>query len=367
MISRTHYELPLAGADAVKFDALAGVVDWKLLARARPRPCKADRIALIAPPNLDRLDGPLFHLRLPLATARVIARWHPDVIVTQDPYIGVAALLARRLALAPVPVVVEVHGDWRTATRLYGNRARRLLAPLADRLAAIALRRADAVRATSPYTANLARTAGATVSAIFPAHLDLDPFTATGPTPLPATPLALFVGVLERYKNVDGLLTAWQRVTERLPEARLRIVGTGALSTLVAGACRRIPTIEHVPSLPHEEIAHALDQATCLVLPSRSEGMGRTIIEAFARGRPVIAGNVGGIPDLVREGQNGLLVDPNDPNTLAKVLVALLSDQALAARLATNAHACFNALQLKPDQFAQSFGSFIGQTLSGNT
>jgi glycosyltransferase involved in cell wall biosynthesis len=367
LISRTHYELPLAGPDAVKFDALGRVVDWILLARARPSRGETQRIVLLGPPSLHRLVGPLFHLRLPLATARVIARRHPDIIVAQDPYIGIAALLARRLTRARLPVVVEVHGDWRTATRLYGTRARRLLAPLADRLAMIALLRADAVRAASPYTADLVRAAGARVSAIFPAHLDLDPFTASPPTPLPATPQALFVGVLERYKNVDGLLTAWQQVTERLPEARLRIVGRGTLSRLVNHTCQRIPTIEHVPWLPHEEIASALDEATCLVLPSRSEGMGRTIIEALARGRPVIASNVGGIPDLVVDGENGLLVDPNDPKTLAKVLVGLLSNHALAARLATNAYARFNALQLEPDQFAQSFGTLIGQTLSGAT
>ena len=70
-----------------------------------------------------------------------------------------------------------------------------------------------------------------------------------------------------------------------------------------------------------------------LVLPSRSEGLGRVVIEAFARGRGVVASRVGGIPDLVRDGVEGLLVDPLDDERSPTRSSSVLSDRALAERL----------------------------------
>ena len=72
------------------------------------------------------------------------------------------------------------------------------------------------------------------------------------------------------------------------------------------------------------------------MLPSRSEGLGRVLIEAFCRGRPVVAMRVGGIRDLVEDGVNGLLVEPTT-EALADALVRVLADRALAARLGAGA------------------------------
>ena len=80
-----------------------------------------------------------------------------------------------------------------------------------------------------------------------------------------------------------------------------------------------------------------LDESTVLALPSASEGLGRVVIEAFARGRPVVGSDVGGIPDLVRPERNGLLVPPGDPEQLADALTRVLRDRSLAERLARGA------------------------------
>ena len=81
----------------------------------------------------------------------------------------------------------------------------------------------------------------------------------------------------------------------------------------------------------------ALDDAWCLLLPSRSEGTPRVILEALCRGRAVIGGRVGGIPDAVRDAENGFLVEPADVAGIADALVRLLSDRALAERLGAQA------------------------------
>jgi glycosyltransferase involved in cell wall biosynthesis len=149
--------------------------------------------------------------------------------------------------------------------------------------------------------------------------MDFDSFLQEAPKPLPSNPQALFVGVLERYKNVDGLAEAWRLAAPRVPDARLRIVGSGTLQPVVEELVRDLPLqTGWTERLTPSEVARALDDSTLLVLPSRSEGMGRVIVEAFCRGRPVVASRVGGIPDLVQDEGNGLLVEVGDTHALAR-------------------------------------------------
>ena len=134
-------------------------------------------------------------------------------------------------------MIADVHGDFRAPTRLYGSRLRGLLSVVADRTATTALRRADGIRTVTAYTTALVRELGLEPADEFPAYMDFESFLQTPPAQLPDRPQALFVGVLERYKNVDGLVKAWRAAAPRLPEARLRIVGDGPLRPLVERLC----------------------------------------------------------------------------------------------------------------------------------
>jgi glycosyltransferase involved in cell wall biosynthesis len=109
--------------------------------------------------------------------------------------------------------------------------------------------------------------------------------------------------------------------------------------------------------LTQQEVARALDEATCLVLPSRSEGLGRVIIEAFLRGRPVVAMRVGGIRDVVEDGLNGILVDSDDE--LADALVRVLGDRRLAERLGAAARASAERWIATPELFAQRLADLV--------
>ena len=162
--------------------------------------------------RLPVLDGAAFYATLPFRLASELRRFEPDAITTQSPYEAIAVVGGRALARRRPALIVELHGDWRTFPRLYGSPLRRALAPLTDRLAPWALRRADAVRTLSAYTTGLAREVGVEPAAEFIAFTDLEAFTETPPAPLPDVPEALFVGVLERYKNVENLAAAWRLV-----------------------------------------------------------------------------------------------------------------------------------------------------------
>jgi 2-deoxystreptamine N-acetyl-D-glucosaminyltransferase/2-deoxystreptamine glucosyltransferase len=237
-----------------------------------------------------------------------------------------------------------------------------LLTPLADRVSSAALRRADAVRTVSPYTSALVREAGVQPAAEFPAFMDLDPFLVPL-RPLPERPTALFVGVLERYKNVDGLAEIWRRAAPRVPGATLHIVGCGTLDGVVEGLVHSFPSqTTRSQKLRTEEVVTAMDDATLLLLPSRSEGMGRVVVEALLRGRPVVASRVGGIPDLVEHGVNGLLFDPEDHAGFAGALARLLSDPVEAERLASAARSAGERLVASPADYAASVRELVEST-----
>jgi len=310
--------------------------------------------------ELPLVAGPVFYATLPARIARSLRRFQPNAVIAQGLHETAAALAARRLVRADAAVIADVHGDYRAPTRLYGSRLRSLLNPAADHVAELALRRADGVRTVTAYTTELVRGLGVEPTDEFPAYMDFATFQQSPPVALPGRPQALFVGVLERYKNVDGLADAWRLAAARVPEASLRLVGTGALQPVVERLVRDLPEqTAWTPSLAQPQVATALDESTCLVLPSRSEGMGRVVIEAFCRGRGVIGSRVGGIPDLVEDGVNGLLVDPGDSEALAAALVRVLSDRALAERLGRNAHASADLWTISPEEFASRLRALV--------
>src|SRR5205085_11336467 len=106
--------------------------------------------------------------------ARELREFGPHVVVAESPYEAVAAELARRRTRSREKLVVEVHGDWHTSTRLYGSRVRSAVAPLGDVIAGWAVRSADAHRAVSGFTASLVeRATGREPAGVFTTYSDL--------------------------------------------------------------------------------------------------------------------------------------------------------------------------------------------------
>jgi len=344
LVGRTRYGWPVPPD---KFDALRGELDIRVLGTSADGTAHGDSTFTLVP-RLPVLDGLLFWLLLPGRISRLVREFRPDAIVCQTAYEGAAALLARRIARVPARVVVEVHGDWRTATRLYGSPARRAVSRVADAVAAAAIRRADRVRTVSPFTASLVRELGVEPTADFPAYMDLESFTRP-PVPLPENPVALFVGVLEPYKNIDGLATAWRKANL---DADLRIVGKGSREQVV-----RELGVRWDRELAHDQVADALDDAWVLVLPSRSEGMGRVLVEAFLRGRGVVGSRAGSIPNLVEDGVSGLLVGSTDE--LADALARVLSDRELAERLGRAARDAAAPWLQSPAEYARRMRELV--------
>jgi glycosyltransferase involved in cell wall biosynthesis len=342
-VGRTRYRLPLPESLARKWDALSERMDVRVLASGSGRD---PRFHLIAPRHL---DGPRFYGSLPFEVMRELRTFHPDVIVAESPYEGVAAELARWRLRSRAKLVVEVHGDWHVSTRLYGSRLRATLGPIGDRVAGWAVRSADAQRTVSEFTASLVRATGREPAGIFTTYSDLGAFGAPV-VPVPSEPRALFVGVLERYKNIDVLAAAWRIVASRQPDARLHLVGMGAQTGVAISLAREGVRWER--RLEPAAVAAALDASRALLLPSASEGLPRVAIESFLRGRAVVGASAGGIPDIVEHERNGLLVAPGDARGLADAIERMLFEPGLAERLGAAAHADATAWVTTPDEYA---------------
>jgi glycosyltransferase involved in cell wall biosynthesis len=364
LVARERYRLPLSEPLQRKFDALGEHFQLRVLASAADRAQPADeRFTLVRP--LPALDGPAFYAALPARAARALRAFRPDAVLVQGTHETAAVLLARRLARVDVPVILDLHGNWRAATRLYGSPLRRLLDPAGDALSRRAVSGADAIRTLSDFTTQLVRDLGRDSTAVFPAYVELASFLDPAPLPLPERPAALFVGVLERYKNVDGLVAAWRRAAARVPEAILHLVGRGRETRRIERLVAELPSrTTYTPQLTAPEVASALDASWALVLPSRSEGLPRVVIEAFCRGRGVVGSRAGGIPDLVEEGRNGLLVEVGDVDGLAEALVRTLSDRGLAERLGAQARADAPRWISTPEEFAARMAELVRQARS---
>ncbi len=367
-IGRMRYHLPLPVWLAKKWDAVERELDFRVVAAATADSAPSDsRFRLTQPFHPQRLDGLSFYLRLPFRVRRQIRDFRPEAIFASDPILGAAALVGRALSGRRPRVIVEVHGDWRTFARAYGSPSRRVIAPLLDIVAGRAVRHADATRAVSTYTSRLIEEVrGVAPSAVFTAFSDLSAFTERPPAPLPVRPTVVFVGSLERYKNIEGLADAWRLIAAELPAASLVIVGSGSQQCVVKRLVADFPgRVEHHEWLDPGAVSDSLDDATVLVLPSWPEGLGRVIIESFARGRAVVATDAGGIPDLVTHEVEGLLVPPADPITLAAALARVLGDRELAERMGAAARARYAHWHSTPEELAREMRALVDATIAG--
>lgn len=366
-VSRERFRLPLDGAQKRKWDAVTSVVDARVLAAAPEGwPTRDERFHLVGPVRPRPLDGALYYLLLPWRIARELRDFRPDAALVQGVHETVAFLIARRLARSGAQVILDVQGDWHETTRLYGSPLRRLLSPVNDALAPFAVRGADAVRTVSTQTTGLVTALGVQPAAIFPSYVDAEAFLARRPVPLPAAPRAVFVGVLERYKAFDSLVEAWRRAAPQVPGAVLRLVGDGTMRDRAARLVADLPAqTEWSRRLTAEEVSAAMDASWLVALPSRSEGLPRVALEAACRGRAIVGGNRAGIPDVVHDDVNGLLVDPDDVDGLAAALVRILSDRAYAARLGAAARETGEEWGVTPEAYAAKVLALVREVVPG--
>ncbi len=148
------------------------------------------------------------------------------------------------------------------------------------------------------------------------------------------------VSRLEEIKGMDLVVPAFKLVHEKNLDIRLLIVGDGSLRSMMeqqANDAGLSTEVEFVGRQPQERLQDYYDKIDILLIPSRSEGFGLTAIEGMARGCVVVASNVGGLPEVVKDGISGLLHIPENLGDIAEKILSLLYDKTLAERLSGGA------------------------------
>jgi len=181
--------------------------------------------------------------------------------------------------------------------------------------------------------------------------VDAGTFAATAaPGRAPGQDVILHVGKFDHNKGQDVLIDAFARIAGAFPGTSLRLVGGSGkhLETLRAQAAQLdlAERVQFFADVPYVDMPSHFAAASLFAFPSRQEAFGLVLLEAGACKLPVVASRVGGIPELIRDGETGLLVEPDDAAALAQALRTLLSEplpaRALGERLAERVAAEFS-------------------------
>ncbi|HEX2031367.1 MAG TPA: glycosyltransferase family 4 protein [Actinomycetota bacterium] len=243
--------------------------------------------------------------------------------------LGVMAMRAHA-----APMIMTIHCS--LAHTFVGSGLRGLaLRTIGGRLERAGVRRAAGVICLTAATAELVRRARPGGVSVIPSGIERRLFGAPHPDPVPDAPRprVLYAGRLAAQKGVARLVEAFSRL--RSP-ATLLLVGDGPERPAIERRIRARRLADRVRItgfVHHRDVPSYLANADVLVLPSVYEELGSILVEAMAAGVPVVASAVGGIPFLVRHGENGLLWDSDDTASLAEAIDRVVADGALRRRL----------------------------------
>lgn len=335
-VSSARYSQPLSVVDRRKWQLLAELGEYELRVigfstSLRPRRFVegADFYLLPQPPT-----SPLRYLSMfifaPLLLAFLALRHRTRIVVAQSPFEGAIGAgvkqMTRLVGLRP-RLIIENHNNFEEDLFLQRKVP---LETLYRRLMLAAARyafcHADAVRVISSSTSERARHYAPELPQVrFMTFSDTEVFrrTVRRIAVEDATDI-VYAGVLIPRKGVHHLLNAFTQLDE--PSARLHLVGKAENSNYAAALRMQadelgiVDRIHFRGAVSQSELAQILAGARVMVLPSLSEGLGRVVVEAMLVGTPVIGSRVGGIPDLIRHGENGLLVEAGDEAGLAMAL-----------------------------------------------
>jgi glycosyltransferase involved in cell wall biosynthesis len=298
------------------------------IARARARGVK-----VILLPSLVRSIRPIKDFKALLALVMLIVKEKPDIVHTHSSKGGILGRLAAKLC-GVSHIIHTPHGHvfyghfGRVASRIF-LWVERIFSKFTDRLVALTHGEKNDYIEMSVCAPEKLLTihSGVDVQQFLDVNGNgVEKRRTIGLEPTEA--VIGFVGWLLPIKGPDYLLKAMDYIWPEKPETTLVMVGKGDLDVDLRGEALRKNVNGKVKFLGwRQDIDELMPVFDMLVLPSLNEGMGRVLVEAMAAGKPVVASRVGGIPDLIEDGQNGYLVPPADEKALADAILKLLNDR----------------------------------------
>lgn len=265
----------------------------------------------------------------PLTIARLtglLRRVRPDLVVTlMDKDLRLTGAAARLLGL---PVIARRANDQPLSAHLY---SRVIYAGIASHHIANSQATRDTMLGSAPWLDPERITV--IHNGVDARHFDS---AAAAQLSVPAGVRVGLIGRLEERKGVLDLLDAWPSVSNQNADAQLVLVGRGPLEQDVARGAARLERAQFLGY--HADVAPILKALDIVVVPSHWEGFGLIAAEAMAAGKPVIAANASSLPEIVRDGVDGLLVPARDPEALSTAILRLAADPELRARMGAAGH-----------------------------
>jgi glycosyltransferase involved in cell wall biosynthesis len=267
------------------------------------------------------------------ATRKKLRELKPDLVHGQ----GTERDCAISAVFSGFPNVLTIHGNMRLVAAVNQSRPFSFLW-LTARLERFTLPRTDGVVCITNYTReavkNLARRTW-----VLPNAVDASFFEVPAAPDCSAPPIILCVGAICLRKNQNDFIRALDPLAAR---RKIRLIFVGRVDEgAYGGEFRKLVSermwCEHVPFSGRDRVREFFRSAAAVALPTREDNCPMVVLEAMAAGVPVLASNVGGVPDLIEHEVNGLLCDPQQPETFREAVAHFLDDRTFAGHIAAEA------------------------------
>ena len=280
----------------------------------------------------------LFFFKIP----KIVKDQNIDIVCLQDPITGFFTIFSLKIRKLPVKIVVETHGDFINTIGLEKN----LLIPklytlIFSYLAKYSIKNADLIRSISDFTEKQALNFGYKGLFVrFPAWINIDNYLNADTKRLSTgTFKIIFVGSVTERKNPKIIIESLETIDE---DISLEIIGQTPnlkylkeLNKLIASS-KHAKSITMTPFIKAEELILKYSSANLFILPSKSEGLGRVIIEAQSTACPVLVSSNTGMTDLIIENETGYIFENNNKNDLTKKIQYIIDNYESALQIGLN-------------------------------
>lgn len=263
----------------------------------------------------------------------VLKKINPDIVHAQNIGNGIPAFLAKKIFKKPY--VVYGHGSdvylpWR----------------FKKPISKLVLKNADAVIALTEDMKKAIKKIYNRDVLVIPNGIDLEKFEDLSRVTFrkrwkieDEEKILTFVGTLRPIKGVEYLIRAMKIIRQKNADARLMLVGNGEEREKLEKLVKELILEEYVRfigKVQNEEVPEYMAASDIFILPSLSEGFPVTVLEAMASGLPIIVTRVRGLQEIIKDGENGFLVEPKNPEQIAEKVLMLLEDDELRERISKN-------------------------------
>ena len=280
----------------------------------------------------------LFFFKIP----KIVKEQNIEIVCLQDPITGFFSIFSLKIRKLPVKIVVETHGDFINTIGLEKN----LLIPkfytlIFSYLAKYSIKNADLIRSISDFTEKQALNFGYKGLFVrFPAWINIDNYLNADTKRLSTGAFKIiFVGSVTERKNPKIIIESLETIDE---DISFEIIGQTPnlkylkeLNKLIASS-KHAKSITMTPFIKAEELILKYSSANLFILPSKSEGLGRVIIEAQSTACPVLVSSNTGMTDLIIENETGYIFENNNKNDLTKKIQYIIDNYESALQIGLN-------------------------------